>query len=206
MRASWRITRPALRSRKRESWADLQNVLMDLGKVVLPVLNPAIKLFDDHLKTTLFTFDELGKAVDWVKSKLPSLNPLQGGNDNHGDGPSLAPLLPIQKNSFSPSGANGGAEAPVHITTAVYLDGRIIGETVSTKLARLSTFPVKPHTAIHMADGPRRITTRPRSSHVEDHGAGALTVAPSPRSIRRFRPTSRRRSTSRGCEASRRAE
>ncbi len=53
----------------------------------------------------------------------------------------------IQKQSFFPSGGDmggsQGAEAitPIHIKTAVYLDGRIIGEVVSSELARLSTFP-----------------------------------------------------------------
>jgi hypothetical protein len=33
------------------------------------------------------------------------------------------------------------ATMPLHIRLATYLDGRIIAETVSSELARLSTFP-----------------------------------------------------------------
>ena len=121
------------------TWADLKNVLIDLGNIVMPPLLVALRAFDVVLKG----IDTLIRKMPWVWEHF---NPYGGGassgdRENHGTGPSLAPL--IQKESYTPGGKynSGGNMDPIHIRTAVYLDGRIIAETVSTELARLSTFP-----------------------------------------------------------------
>jgi hypothetical protein len=54
-------------------------------------------------------------------------SPSTPGNFNpHGDGP---------------PNTTGQLSVPMHIKTAVYLDGRVIGETMSSEMARLSMFP-----------------------------------------------------------------
>ena len=126
----------------RQTWGDLQNVLMDIGKVVLPPLNAALEGFDRWLKLIKDGLDGLG---NFFNHNYPdsSTNP-------HGDAPALAPLLPgrqgglIHKESYNPAGGDEGAPGsivPIHVKTTINLDGRTIGEVVSSELARLSTFP-----------------------------------------------------------------
>ena len=57
----------------------------------------------------------------------------------HGGFPS--PGAPSVRPGMIAPGKQSEADTPVHIKTAVYLDGRIIGETISSELASLSTFP-----------------------------------------------------------------
>ena len=76
----------------------------------------------------------------------------------HGEAPLPIPLIPgRQSMNFVPpppasaraaeaaaptyAGRPEGAAAPLHVKTAVYLDGRVLGEAMSSELARLSTFP-----------------------------------------------------------------
>ena len=64
-----------------------------------------------------------------------------GGAKNHGLNGLIQKreLLPVRRRHGRISARR--SDHPIHIKTAVYLDGRIIGEVVSSELARLSTFP-----------------------------------------------------------------
>ena len=137
----------------RQNWADLQNVLMNIGTVILPPLVAGFRSLDQILLNVgaLFgskaSYDRLDadqkKSIDQVRS-------LFGGGTG-----SVAPIAPppppaghwpLQPGTPGPRFTDPHShqsmnDTPVHIKTAVYLDGRIIGETISSELAQLSTFP-----------------------------------------------------------------
>ena len=148
----------------RQSWADLQNVLMDLGSSVLPgvtrgrgvdeVLTGIQALFgsagafqrmnDDQKVALKGITDGLDIFIGRLKGIAGAISGFFGGG-----GPGAAAPLPYG-HPMHPSGLGpqsplyphqSQADTPVHIKTAVYLDGRIIGETISSELASLSTFP-----------------------------------------------------------------
>ena len=150
----------------RQSWADLQNVLMDIGSTVLPGVTRGLRGFDEVLTGVQALFGSAGAfqrmnadqqtalkgitdGLDIFVGRLKGIAGAISGFFGAGAGPGAPSPLPFG-HPMHPSGLGpqsplyphqSQADTPVHIKTAVYLDGRIIGETISSELAALSTFP-----------------------------------------------------------------
>lgn len=132
--------------------ADAQNALMDLGKTVLPAFTLAIQAADLQIKNWTVVFQTLYSAAQSAISGLfgvgaagaawrPSgalANPAATGSF-HGQ--------PMHPSGMGPQDRNypkqSSNDQPIHIKTAIYLDGRAIGENTSMHLARASTFPTQ---------------------------------------------------------------
>ena len=92
--------------------------------------------------------DAIASLIGVLSSAASSLKTLGTGGAGAAPDPGAAgrrdlfqklnPTGGLQKQGFN---EGGGQTMPMHIRTAVYLDGRVIGETMSSELARLSTYP-----------------------------------------------------------------
>jgi hypothetical protein len=127
----------------RTTWADLQNALMDLGKTVMPAVTHTLKDFDQGIKDSEAQVRGFGGAIssaiaaarNWF-SGPPTL-----GTPGAQPDPGAAARQELNR-KLNPTGdKHSELSAPMHIKTAVYLDGRVIGETMSSEMARLSMFP-----------------------------------------------------------------
>ena len=154
----------------RQSWADLQNVLMDLGSTVLPGVTKGLRGVDEVLTGIQALFGSTGAFQRMNDDQKVALKGITDGLDIFigrlkgiagtisslfGSGKPVAPtpfphVQPTHPGGIGNPNSNlyynnrqqqSQADTPVHIKTAVYLDGRIIGETISSELAQLSTFP-----------------------------------------------------------------
>ena len=150
----------------RQSWADLQNVLMSLGNTVLPGVTRGLGLWtrcspafrrcsarrahssalNDDQKTALKGItDGLDIFIGRLKGIAGAISGLFGGGAGPGAPAPLPYGHPMHPSGLGPQSPlyphQSQADTPVHIKTAIYMDGRIIGETISSELAQLSTFP-----------------------------------------------------------------
>lgn len=125
----------------RQAWSDLENVLMDIGKIALPPVVDFLKDLDAGLKASkaqLETFvsaiqsipGAISGAVSAIKGLLglapagtPGAPSPRQGNDSFRMHASLAPT--------------GGSHTTVHVQTALNVDGRQLAKSTSTHLARL---------------------------------------------------------------------
>jgi hypothetical protein len=136
--------------------ADTQNALMDLGKTILPSLVHGIHDLDDGIHTSEAQFkafaDVIAPVVGGFHSLSGALNGLLGAVQGAGEGLRNKLGIPLPttpkglEDHFNPGGnpplgKQSSNTQPVHIKTAVYLDGKQIGESVSATLASISTFP-----------------------------------------------------------------
>jgi hypothetical protein len=138
--------------------ADAQNALMDIGKTILPAFTATIKEADTEIhewETTIkglgtdfraaesavrgFT-GAIGGAVSGVAAAISSA--FHGGPQTGTLGPTTGVLPKVP--GIQPGGALGKQSSigtPVNVKTAIYLDGKVIGQSTSSQFASNSQFP-----------------------------------------------------------------
>jgi hypothetical protein len=140
--------------------ADAQNALMDLGKTILPAFTATIKEADSEIHGWETTIRGLGADFRAAESAVRGFTGAIGGAVSgvaaaisgafHG-GPAAGALPPLTGQPRHPSGlapldphypgkqASNGT--PVNVKTAIYLDGKVIGQSTSSQFASSSQFP-----------------------------------------------------------------
>ena len=150
----------------RQSWADLQGVLMDIGTIVLPPVVAGLKDVDEVLNGIRATFGSAGAferlnadqkvalkgITDGLDNFVARLRGIAGfvsglfGKDAPGIGGAGGGGMPRHPSGLSPSSPlydhrQSSNATPIHNRVVVMLDGRILGEAMSSQMAQLSTFP-----------------------------------------------------------------
>jgi hypothetical protein len=148
----------------RVAWADAQNAMMDLGKTILPSVVQGIKDLDTGIKVSevqVKSFsDALGPVVGGFNSLSGALNGLLNAFQGAAlsirsalgigsSGPQTGTLGPTtgvlpKVPGIQPGGALGKQSfigTPVNVKTAIYLDGKVIGQSTSSQFASNSQFP-----------------------------------------------------------------
>lgn len=141
----------------RQTLADAQNALMDLGKTVLPAFTLAIKSVDLEINNFSVLFKTLGSGVELaagavarfagVLSSIHLPSWLGGGSAQSIGGPGRSPSTPGNYNPHGDGppelGKQSSNQAPIHNRIVVMLDGRVLGEAMSSQMARATTFPTQ---------------------------------------------------------------
>jgi hypothetical protein len=140
----------------RQTWADAQVALMDLGKTVLPSVTQALKDIDKEIIYSEAQVKAFAAAISPAVDALHRLGGAIGGaisgvvgafksfGTGAPSGPSIHPGRDVHSPAAGPYRYEHQAQAeqqPIHIKTALYLDGSVIAEHMSTAMARLTTFP-----------------------------------------------------------------
>jgi hypothetical protein len=140
--------------------ADAQNALMDLGKTILPAFTATIKEADSEIHGWETTIKGLGTDFQLASSAVRSFAGAissaissalgtrnSGPNGFSGSPGSIAPAT--TPNGFNSGPATHGTGmgkqssngTPVNVKTAIYLDGKVIGQSTSSQFASNSQFP-----------------------------------------------------------------
>jgi hypothetical protein len=147
----------------RQTFADLQNVLMDIGSILLPPVNAALKVLDGELRMIKDGVDLVDRALQSLVSALSSIpaaisqigagisgalthggiaSPMHKGPEGAPSGPFRpVPMLTTPQKSPAAYHPPSSGSQTIHLQTAVNLDGREIARASSTHLASLYTHP-----------------------------------------------------------------
>jgi hypothetical protein len=138
----------------RQTWADLQNVLIDVGTVALPPVTSFLKDLDQGAKDSARQINTLVSALNSLAGPISAaVGAISGavkglfnagpsiGNPPPGSWPP-APHLPRPTGPLGYYGPPPGGQA-VTVHTALNVDGRKLAEATSTHLAELYTHPTQ---------------------------------------------------------------